>query len=94
LTVARQLLELQQVLRKRVWEAANRQLPAITVDTDTTVHTRYGNQRGARKSYQPKNRGKKSYQPILTFIAETREYIWGGSYATAIGPTENRLHVI
>ena len=77
LTVARQLLELQQVLRQRVWEAANLKLPAITVDTDTTVHTLYGNQMGARKSYNPKNKGKKSYQPILTFIAETREYIWG-----------------
>jgi Transposase DDE domain group 1 len=77
LTVARQLLELQQVLRQRVWEAANLQLPAITVDTDTTVHTLYGKQMGARKSYNPKNKGKKSYQPILTFIAETREYIWG-----------------
>jgi hypothetical protein len=32
---------------------------------------------GGRKSYNPKNKGKKSYQPILTFIAETREYIWG-----------------
>ena len=75
--MARQLLELQQVLRQRVWEAANLQLPAITVDTDTTVHTLYGSQMGARKSYNPKNKGKKSYQPILTFIAETREYIGG-----------------
>jgi len=33
---------------------------------------------GGRKSYNPKNKGKKSYQPILTFIAETREYLWGG----------------
>ena len=32
---------------------------------------------GARKGYNPKNRGKKSYQPILTFLAETREYISG-----------------
>jgi hypothetical protein len=41
------------------------------------VHTLYGKQMGARKSYNPKNKGKKSFQPILTFIAETREYIWG-----------------
>jgi Transposase DDE domain group 1 len=53
------------------------QLPAIALDTDTTVHTLYGNQMGARKSYNPKNKGKKSYQPILTFLAETREYISG-----------------
>jgi hypothetical protein len=33
---------------------------------------------GGRKSYNPKNKGKKSYQPILTFLAETREYLAGG----------------
>ena len=32
---------------------------------------------GGRKSYHPKNKGKKSYQPILTFLAETREYVAG-----------------
>ena len=76
-TVAQQLLQLQRRLRERVWEAANVQLPWITLDTDTTVHTLYGKQMGARKSYNPKNQGKKSYQPILTFIAETREYLSG-----------------
>src|SRR5882762_8734661 len=76
-TVAQQLLKLQRLLRERVWEAANVQLPSITLDTDTTVHTLYGQQMGARKSYNPKNKGKKSYQPILTFIAETREYVAG-----------------
>jgi len=34
-------------------------------------------QMGARKSYNPKNRGKKSYQPMLTFLAETKEYVGG-----------------
>ena len=48
----------------------------MTIDTDTTVHTLYGKQMGARKSYNPKNKGKPSYQPMLTFIAETREYLW------------------
>jgi hypothetical protein len=41
------------------------------------VHTLYGKQMGARKSYNPKNRGKKSYQPILSFLAETREFVTG-----------------
>jgi len=77
LGVAQQLLQLQQRMRERVWEAANVRLTAITLDTDTTVHTLYGRQMGGRKSYNPKNKGKKSYQPILTFLAETREYIWG-----------------
>src|ERR1039458_1016549 len=35
--------------------------------------------RQVRAAQRPvvKHQGKKSYQPILTFIAETREYIWG-----------------
>jgi hypothetical protein len=77
LGVARQLLVVQQRMRERVWEAAHVKLSSITLDTDTTVHTLYGRQMGGRKSYNPKNRGKKSYQPILTFLADTREYIWG-----------------
>jgi hypothetical protein len=85
-TVAQQLLKLQRLLRERVWKAANVQLPSITLDTDTTVHTLYGQQMGARKSYNPKNKGKKSYQPILTFIAETREYI-GGELRNGDRPT-------
>ncbi len=77
LNVARQILTIMRTLRERVWAAANVKLEVITIDTDTTVHTLYGQQMGGRKSYNPKNKGKKSYQPMLTFIAETREYVWG-----------------
>src|SRR6266481_5060934 len=77
LNVAVQILLIQQAMRQRVWQAANVKLEAVTLDTDTTVHTLYGDQMGGRKSYNPKNKGKKSYQPMLTFIAETREYLWG-----------------
>src|ERR1035438_5502795 len=75
--VARQMLVIMRTMRERVWEAANVKLEVVTIDTDTTVHTLYGQQMGGRKGYNPKNKGKKSYQPILTFIAETREYVWG-----------------
>ena len=75
--VARQILTVMRILRERVWEAANVKLEVVTIDTDTTVHTLYGQQMGGRKSYNPKNKGKRSYQPMLTFIAETREYVWG-----------------
>jgi hypothetical protein len=78
LVVARQLLEVTRCMRQRVWEAAHVELKEVTLDTDTTVHTVYGRRKmGARKGYNPKHRGKKSYQPILTFLAETREYISG-----------------
>src|SRR6266849_3068368 len=76
-SVAQQILSVQGQMRRRVWEAANVKLKTATLDTDTTVHTLYGQQMGGRKSYNPKNKGKKSYQPILTFLAETREYVAG-----------------
>ena len=77
LNVAVQILSVQQQMRERVWAAAHVCLTVATLDTDTTVHTLYGKQMGGRKSYNPKNKGKKSYQPILTFLAETREYLCG-----------------
>ena len=76
--ISGQLLQVIWRMRERVWAAANVQLTQVTLDTDTTVHTLYGQQMGGRKEYNPKKRGKKSYQPFLTFIAETREYVAGG----------------
>ena len=43
-----------------------------------------------RKSYNPKNKGKKSYQPILTFLAETREYV-GGELHNGDRPTGQQI---
>jgi hypothetical protein len=86
LSVAGQVLKIQCVMRQRVWQAAHVQLAAVTLDTDTTVHTLFGNQMGGRKSYNPKNKGKKSYQPLLTFVAETREYV-GGELRNGDRPT-------
>jgi hypothetical protein len=76
-------------MRQRVWEAANVKLSAVVLDTDTTVHTLFGNQMGARKGYNPKNKGKKSFQPILTFLAETKEYV-AGNCAMATARRANR----
>jgi hypothetical protein len=60
LNVARQILNVARTMRERAWEAANVKLEVVTIDTDTTVHTLYGQQMGGRKSYNPKNKGKKS----------------------------------
>ena len=62
LNVAGQMLTIMRIMRERVWAAANVKLETVTIDTDTTVHTLYGRQMGGRKSYNPKNKGKKSYQ--------------------------------
>jgi len=90
LVVARQLLEVGRQMRQRVWEAAYVGLREVTLDTDTTVQTVYGRQMGARKGYNPKHRGKKSYQPILTFLAETREYL-GGELRKGDRPTGKQI---
>src|SRR5215470_14755763 len=60
LVVARQLLEVGRQMRQRVWQAAQVELEDVTLDTDTTVQTVYGQQMGARKGYNPAHRGKKS----------------------------------
>src|SRR5438046_8839406 len=73
LTVAQQLVEVQRQMRQSAWDAAHVKLTSVTFDTDPTVHAVYGKQMGARKSYNPKNKGKKSFQPILTFCAERSE---------------------
>jgi len=90
LSVADRILRMQRILRQRVWQAANVKLKAVTLDTDTTVHTLFGQQMGGRRSYNPKNKGKKSYQPILTFLAETREYV-GGELRNGDRPTGKQI---
>jgi hypothetical protein len=75
--VARQILAIIRTLRERVWQAANVKLAVVTLDTDTTVHTLYGQQMGGRKSYNPKNKGKRSYQPMQIEqyqLFETKQY--------------------
>ena len=90
LGAAPQLLQVGRQMRQRVWEAAHVELKEVTLDTDTTVQTVYGRQMGARKGYNPQHRGKKSYQPILTFLAETREYV-GGELRKGDRPTGKQI---
>ena len=72
----------------RVWEAGKVKLERVHVDTDSTVNTVYGEQMGARKSYNPRQKGKKSVQPLLSFVAETGECLRGKQHNgyTASGP--------
>jgi len=47
----------------------------ITVDLDSTVITRYGEQEGARKGYNPKKPGRHSHHPLMAFMSQTRMVI-------------------
>ncbi len=46
-----------------------------TVDMDSSVLTRYGQQEGSRLGYNPWHRGKKSHHPLMAFAAECRMVI-------------------
>ncbi len=44
----------------------------ITVDFDSTVITRYGNQEGSARGYNPNKRGRNSHHPLMAFVGQTR----------------------
>ena len=44
----------------------------LTLDVDSTVITRCGQQQGATKGYNPSKPGRNSHHPLLAFIAESR----------------------
>jgi hypothetical protein len=44
----------------------------LTLDLDSTVITRYGQQEGAAKGYNPQKPGRKSHHPLMAFVPEGR----------------------
>lgn len=47
-------------------------LKRVTLDVDSTVITRNGEQQGATRGYNPGRRGRSSHHPLLAFVAEAR----------------------
>jgi Transposase DDE domain group 1 len=72
-----QLMGINREMVGRAWEAGRVRLERVHVDTDSTVNPVYGEQMGGRKAYNPGKKGKKSVQPLLSFIAETGECLRG-----------------
>lgn len=52
---------------------------SVIFDMDTTVLTVYGQQQRAKVGYNPKKRGRPSYQPLLCFEGKTGD-LWEGKY--------------
>ena len=71
------MLKIMKRLREQVWRRCGINYRRIAIDIDTTVETIYGDQQGGRIGHNPKNRGKKGYRPVLCFIEQTREYLYG-----------------
>ena len=47
-------------------------LKRVTLDVDSTVVTRNGEQEGAARGYNPNRHGRPSHHPLLAFVAEAR----------------------
>jgi hypothetical protein len=47
-----------------------------TLDLDSTVLCRYGEQEGSLKGYNPTKRGRPSHHPLVGFLAEGRRLLW------------------
>jgi Transposase DDE domain group 1 len=47
-------------------------LRQVTLDVDSTVITRNGEQQGAARGYNPNRHGRASHHPLLAFVAEAR----------------------
>lgn len=47
-------------------------LKKMTIDIDSTVLTRYGEQEGAAKGYNPTKKGRPSHHPLMAFCAELK----------------------
>lgn len=49
----------------------------LTIDFDSTVLTRYGQQEGVKKGYNPRRKGRGSHHPIMAFAAELNMVVNG-----------------
>lgn len=54
------------------WFFSNLQFDNYTLDFDSTIMTRYGEQQGARKGYNPKKPGRNSHHPLMAFVSDCR----------------------
>ena len=54
------------------WIFDNFKFDNFTLDIDSSIMTRYGNQEGAKKGYNPNKRGRSSHHPLIAFIADVK----------------------
>jgi hypothetical protein len=54
------------------WFIEKVNIEKITLDIDSTVLTRYGEQEGSTKGYNPRKRGRNSHHPLIAFISQTK----------------------
>jgi len=54
------------------WIFDNVKVDNLTLDIDSSIMTRYGEQEGAKKGYNPAKKGRASHHPLIAFIADVK----------------------
>ena len=54
------------------WIFDNFKFDNFTLDIDSSVMTRYGEQEGAKKGYNPAKRGRNSHHPLIAFVDDVK----------------------
>ena len=54
------------------WFFNHLQFDNFTLDVDSSVHTKYGNQQGVKKGYNSQKPGRGSHHPLMAFIADCK----------------------
>jgi len=57
------------------WFFEKIKITSVTIDLDSIVMTRYGEQEGSKVGYNPHKPGRSSHHPLIAFMAETRMVI-------------------
>ncbi|MCC6252136.1 MAG: IS1380 family transposase [Bacteroidia bacterium] len=54
------------------WIFDNFQFDNFTLDVDSSIITRYGEQQGAKKGYNPNKKGRLSHHPLIAFVNDVK----------------------
>lgn len=72
----RQVTEVSERLMRYSLSRLRPILMGHTLDLDSTILCRYGEQEGSLKGYNPRKPGRPSHHPLVAFLAEGRRLLW------------------
>ena len=65
-----------------------------TLDLDSTVFCRYGEQAGSLKGHNPIKHGRPSHHPLIAWLSERRRLLWATLRAGHAGTAKDRKSVV
>jgi hypothetical protein len=94
----RRTTEVSEALMRLSLRAMRPILLGHTLDLDSTVFCRYGEQEGSLKGHNPVKRGRPSHHPLVAWLGERRRLLWAtlraGHAGTANGAREFLAHAL